>query len=461
MNLTRPSTLALLAAATAYVGGTSAQAQISNDFETAIGSIFSADTVGSGSDIGQAAPDLFIVDDSAGIGSGNALFVESRGSGREVAAFFDAGFDGVTIGPNIGDGVAIQLDWRLIIPDDVPAFLGNGLGGGVDFRFGFLNDGDGDIGQQFGEIVTDTGEIERDDLGEPVLDVDGNTIPILETGPAILGQTAGEFDNSGGPIADDSGVHTRVFFNAPISEFRIRDEPSSDAEGIFSGNGNTIATGNSAVPGVEGEDPQLAYEAIGNGDVSNLLFEVFRGERDILQLDGEGNAVLDEDGNEIVLGTEETINGRFTVTNDVGTVIIENDDPLSQQEVLDFNYILFENNSGDFDYIIDNLEVFEFSDDVLVDALIGDFSSDQFVAQADLDLVLLNFGSEELPENFNAANTTVGEFDGLISQNELDDVLLNFGDSAAASAVSAVPEPTTAALLGLAGVSLLARRRRA
>ena len=461
MNLTRPSTLALLAAATTYVGGTSAQAQISNDFETAIGSIFSADTVGSGSDIGQAAPDLFIVDDSAGIGSGNALFVESRGSGREVAAFFDAGFDGVTIGPNVGDGVAIQLDWRLIIPDDVPAFLGNGLPGGVDFRFGFLNDGDGDIGQQFGEIVTDTGEIERDELGEPVLDVDGNTIPILETGPAIFGQTAGEFDNPGGPATDDSGVHSRVFFNAPISEFRIRDEPSSDTAGIFSGNGNTIATGNSAVPGVEGEDPQLAYEAIGNGDVSNLLFEVFRGERDILQLDGEGNAVLDEDGNEIVLGTEETINGRFTVTNDVGTVIIENDDPLSQQEVLDFNYILFENNSGDFDYIIDNLEVFEFSDDVLVDALIGDFSSDQFVAQADLDLVLLNFGSEELPENFNAANTTVGEFDGLISQNELDDVLLNFGDSAAAAAVSAVPEPTTAALLGLAGVSLLARRRRA
>ena len=94
------------------------------------------------------------------------------------------------------------------------------------------------------------------------------------------------------------------------------------------------------------------------------------------------------------------------------------------------------------------------------DALTGDFNSDQFVAQADLDLVLLNFGATEAPEGFNVANTTDGFDDGLVGQNDLDAVLLNFGSSSAAAAVTAVPEPATAGLLGVAGAGLLVRRRR-
>ena len=94
------------------------------------------------------------------------------------------------------------------------------------------------------------------------------------------------------------------------------------------------------------------------------------------------------------------------------------------------------------------------------DALAGDFNSDQFVGQADLDLVLLNFGSTEVPGGFNVANTTDGFDDGLVGQNDLDAVLLNFGNSSAAAAVTAVPEPATAGLLGVAGAGLLVRRRR-
>ncbi|MEM7627396.1 MAG: family 16 glycosylhydrolase [Planctomycetota bacterium] len=93
-----------------------------------------------------------------------------------------------------------------------------------------------------------------------------------------------------------------------------------------------------------------------------------------------------------------------------------------------------------------------------IEALIGDFSGDGFVGQADPDLVLANFGSTVLPEGFDPTNTTVGSFDGLIGQNELDDVLANFGNSSG-PAVNAIPEPTTAALVLLGGGALLARRR--
>lgn len=83
--------------------------------------------------------------------------------------------------------------------------------------------------------------------------------------------------------------------------------------------------------------------------------------------------------------------------------------------------------------------------------VMGDYSGDGFVSQADLDLVLLNWGDTVLPAGFDPDAVSGGNsFDNLMSQNELDGVLLNWGNGAPSDA--AIPEPTTmltyAAVLG-------------
>ncbi|MEM7625046.1 MAG: ADP-ribosylglycohydrolase family protein [Planctomycetota bacterium] len=71
----------------------------------------------------------------------------------------------------------------------------------------------------------------------------------------------------------------------------------------------------------------------------------------------------------------------------------------------------------------------------------GDYDGDGHVSQADLDLVLLNWGAAVLPTAWRAGH----QFDGtLIGQAELDRVLLNWGSGQPPTAVL-VPEPAVAA----------------
>ena len=61
----------------------------------------------------------------------------------------------------------------------------------------------------------------------------------------------------------------------------------------------------------------------------------------------------------------------------------------------------------------------------VVSDLPGDYNGDGFVSQADLDLVLLNWGDAEIPAEW----VNPDAWDGVqVSQNELDGVLLNWGD---------------------------------
>jgi hypothetical protein len=80
-------------------------------------------------------------------------------------------------------------------------------------------------------------------------------------------------------------------------------------------------------------------------------------------------------------------------------------------------------------------------------ALVGDYNGNGTVEQADLDLVLLNWGGAGIPAGW------VNDLpEGLIDQGELDGILLNWGNSApAASGASAVPEPRGMLILYVLG----------
>lgn len=86
----------------------------------------------------------------------------------------------------------------------------------------------------------------------------------------------------------------------------------------------------------------------------------------------------------------------------------------------------------------------------------GDYSDNGLVEQADLDLVLLNWGNgfDMLPAEWVNERPTMG----IVDQAELDGVLLNWGNTAdgagALSAAAGVPEPTAAGL-GAVGLVVL------
>jgi hypothetical protein len=100
---------------------------------------------------------------------------------------------------------------------------------------------------------------------------------------------------------------------------------------------------------------------------------------------------------------------------------------------------------------------------VLDTFLVGDYNANGAVEQADLDLVLLNWGNELIDPL--AAGWIDDLPDGPIDQAELDRVLLNWGNTMGTLAVASVPEPsswmiavTTMALLCWRGDARLALR---
>jgi len=90
----------------------------------------------------------------------------------------------------------------------------------------------------------------------------------------------------------------------------------------------------------------------------------------------------------------------------------------------------------------------------------GDYNADGFVAQEDLDLVLLSWGSEVAPFGWYHDLPISG-----VGQDELDKVLLNWGDkivppSVAGTGATAIPEPASAVLMLVVAALIVTRHGR-
>jgi hypothetical protein len=85
----------------------------------------------------------------------------------------------------------------------------------------------------------------------------------------------------------------------------------------------------------------------------------------------------------------------------------------------------------------------------------GDYNGNRLVEQADLDLVLLNWGRTGAVPNGWINNLP----DAAIDQQELDDVLLNWGTSAGVEAAATVPEPPALEIILVAILAIVAVMR--
>ncbi len=158
---------------------------------------------------GDQKPAPTVADDTAGLGAGNALFIEGKGSNGEVVGILP---QTVNLGSQVGDKVVLSFDFRVD---------GNNNGGG--FRFGLYADTD----NQFGTASTNT---------------DGS--------PTIWGETDGNFDAESPGAVGDLGFFLLVPLTGNGDDGRIRDEAnvnnilggSGDSDNIASAGGGTFAS---------------------------------------------------------------------------------------------------------------------------------------------------------------------------------------------------------------------------
>ncbi|MEM1444909.1 MAG: PEP-CTERM sorting domain-containing protein [Planctomycetota bacterium] len=368
--------------------------------------VLGADTFSSAaSNAGEPKPRFSVLDDTGGLDGGNALFVDSAGTGGEWYIPFA---NPVTLTP--GTSIRYSFDVRMDTVDG-PGTATAGIYAGI------FADTDNSIGQQFGTFNT------YDDEGQ-----------LASTEPAIFGQTGGEFDGDTGPIAPDFGMHARILAGSdavPVIRqlARMRTE-NANQSGIMSGSGETVANPFSTAPD----------EEVAGLDISGTFKQTFIGEWGLEDVEGE---------------TELTAS--YTVIDADGTASFANSDPLSKSTLSTFDptfhYIAFENVNDDFNYVIDNILI-EFISEV-ANGLAGDYDDSGSVEQGDLNLVLTNWGTSR---TFVDPGGTVFASDN-VDQEELNLVLTNWGSSSAPSFEGfAVPEPATFALLG--GLALAGLRRR-
>lgn len=179
-------------------------------------------------------PTFSVRDDTAGIGNGNALFAEARGSGSEWMGVLPSQ---VSLGANVGDKMILSMRFRIdgTSPHGVPtATTGT-------FRFGLYRDGDSELG----------------------------------TGG--FGTSDGDFDGATAPgAADDAGIFARIPIGSTVAtDARIFEEAGNNGD-IMAGTGvdaDVMASGSLSINDALAHTLTLTFERTADGVLGTLAVD--------------------------------------------------------------------------------------------------------------------------------------------------------------------------------------------
>ncbi len=265
-----------------------------------------------GSNDGDPKPNAKIIDDSAGIGSGLALGAEAKGSGSSMAGFFG---QSVQIGPNVGDKVVAEFDFRIWTesnnPSPPPA---NG-----ELRWGLFQDTDNQLGQ-----TADVGK---------------------ENTTAVWGGDDGLWRESDpGPVGD-KGIWARIPIGALSDPLDARINYENNAERFLEGSSVGNGGDQDTVASPEGDGPGGRIGADLADDPMNQVPTMPHRLR--LEIERTDTSVL----------VSSFIDGVLVLSDEIDPndpdVMVLGAPPDS------FDYIALRNtgSNGDWDYIIDNVSI--------------------------------------------------------------------------------------------------------
>ena len=448
---------------------------VSGDASLPTGSIFRHDPVGGlgtfadAANIGAANIASFSVDEgtAAYYADGNAIFTWDGATKTTIAdrntPYPLSTLSGAFATPPVGSFTSLGVPH---IENDTVAFRGGYWGFGSGGNPNYLHEGiytyDLNAGGPI-EVVADIGTTAPGqantfsyfaqqqnafgfstalgaDEGGPVLDEAGNLL--------FVGFAPGS--GSGRLITRDDATGTLnqpAFYGSGRRELDLDDGVVTQASGgvfQYELDGTPlpgIATRNQVIPGTSATLNWTLFSASADGD--RVLFVG-------IEPSGRSAIYLSENGvsTELVSTDDVLDNGQPRIISGFSSAFRIGRESL-EGDTFAFTVSLEDLTTGAVETVL-------YRGDLGASTLPGDYSGDGFVSQADLDLVLLNWGDTTLPAGLDESALD-GGFDGLISQNELDGVLLNWGDGTPPPPANAIPEPATAALML---VSLLPVRRR-
>ncbi|MEM1097961.1 MAG: PEP-CTERM sorting domain-containing protein [Planctomycetota bacterium] len=303
----------------------------------------------------------------------------------------------------------------------------------------------------------------------PVGNSEAESTAYYDNGNGVRGVWVTESDGGGDDIAflqldaNNNSLGYRAATTG-FDSFALDDDPftlantnDGQADNIFvDSNGNLIIIESGfgdpddggGAPGVE--PSIITREVLDYDDNGQILFGDW-GEKKVIDpvkdngvgfLERGAWSIYDEANNAVIFISPDT--GNFFA--DIFVYDLDDDTTTTFTDVDDSVSLFFGDSFGDF------TDAFSLT---AVAGLVGDFDDDGQVAQGDLNQVLNNWGGTRTFEDSAGTVFTTASVD----QEELNAVLNNWGSSAAPSFEgSAVPEPATAAALGLLALAGLRRR---